>query len=73
MIFATAMMLGVSAALLRSVVSIILVAFLLVVAFLIAYIFTGASFMSLGLAVAGYNVGLVMVAGYHVLAFKPNA
>lgn len=63
MLFLTATALGVCAGMMRSAFSIAFVAFLIVVTFVVATIFsTGpASYLNLAIAILGYNAGLIQL------------
>jgi hypothetical protein len=59
MLLITSLSTGLFAAMLRSSIAVIVVAFLIVVAFAAAAILHSASFVGLLLAVAGFNGGLI--------------
>lgn len=66
MVAFTSFLTGLVTALLRSMLSVILVAFLIAVVFLIALIMHGASWLDLLLAVACFNAGLIFVMAVYV-------
>ena len=65
MIFVTASAIGLFTAMTRSAFAVIAVAAMIGIAFLAAFAISGASFFSLVMSIAGFNLGLITVgAGY---------
>jgi hypothetical protein len=60
MLLMTSLSTGLFSAMLRSTISVIMVAFLIVVAYAAAAVLYGASLIGLLLAVAGFNGGLIL-------------
>jgi hypothetical protein len=62
MVFITALLIGYLAAMLRSAVAVVLVSFLLTLVFIVSFVLSGTSVLSLLIAIAGFNAGLVCCA-----------
>jgi hypothetical protein len=72
MIFATALAIGVSTAMLRSVFAVIAVAFMIGLVFTVALVVSGASLFALLMSVLGFNVGIIAFgAGYLIATTGP--
>ncbi len=67
MVLVTSLLTGLFAAMLRSMLAVVAVAFLICVAFTIAFVFYGASWVGLAIAVAGFNLGLIAFVGTQLL------
>lgn len=67
MVVITSLLTGFFAAMLRSLFAVILVAFLISIAFLVAAILYGTSVIVLLLSIAGFNAGLILFAATYIL------
>ena len=72
MIFLATLLTGISSALLRSAVALIIVSFLIALLYLVAAIFFGTGLFAFLLAVGGFNAGLILFAAAHILAPRPH-
>jgi hypothetical protein len=66
MVVATSFLIGLTAALLRSMLAIILVAFLIATVFVVALCAHGALWINLLIAIACFNAGLIFVMAAYV-------
>jgi hypothetical protein len=73
MIVMTTILTGLTTAMLRSATALILVAFMIFVAFAVAYLFFGTGLFSLLMSIAGFNAGLVLFAAAHVFGAHPHS
>jgi hypothetical protein len=67
MVLITSLLTGLFAAMLRSLFAVITVAFLISLTFLGSFLFYGASVVGLVIAILGFNAGLIVFIGAHVL------
>lgn len=67
MVFLTSLLIGYSAAMLRSAVAVVFVSCLLTVVFSASFILSGTPLVSLLVSIAGFNVGLVCCAGAYLV------
>lgn len=67
MVLVISLFTGLFAAMLRSLLAMIAVAFLISLTFLAAFIFYGASILGLVIAIAGFNAGLILFVAANVL------
>lgn len=73
MILVTSMMTGLFAAMLRSAFAVIIVAFLIAVLFAVAFVFYGASLISLALSLIGFNAGLALYGAAYIVASRSRS
>lgn len=66
MVVATSFLIGLTTALLRSMLAVILVAFLIAVVFLVALFAHGALWINLLVAIACFNAGLIFIMAAYV-------
>lgn len=67
MVLVTSLFTGLFAAMLRSLFAVIIVSFLIAVAFLGSFLFYGASILGLVISIIGFNFGLIVFAAAHFL------
>jgi len=72
MIFATALATGLFTAMLRSAFAVIVVACMIGLVFLSAFVLSGASVFGLLMSILGFNAGLIVFgAGYLIVSARP--
>lgn len=72
MIFATALATGLFTAMLRSAFAVIVVACMIGLVFLSAFVLSGASAFGLLMSILGFNAGLIVFgAGYLIVSARP--
>lgn len=73
MVFITTLLTGIFTGLLQSAFAVISVAFLIGAAFIAAALIGPVSFLSLGVSILGFNIGLFMLLGGHLVFGGPRS